>query len=316
MIKNRGKGIIDLGENVRIAKNVRINVSEHLRIGDRSVLNDNVIIEGRNIVIGNEAWLDEHAHIGGGSCHDWQSSLEAGDFLHMGKYSHINIARKVKIGDECGIGINTKIFSHGAYLSAYNGFPVQFAPISIGDRVWLPNAWVNPGVTIGNDVVVAAMSLVNRDLPSNCLAGGIPARILKEKVYPRELTDQKKITLIKNILSDIGLCADYNNKEIIIETNSSKTTFNLEQRTINGVSNEKTELLKNQLRRYGIRFRYKVENGATKEAVEVEAPFAQPACEMVDWVMDNCYVKLFREGPFTNIEEKPETPNLKGKLGI
>lgn len=60
----------------------------------------------------------------------------------------------------------------------------------------------------------------------------------------------------------------------------------------------------------------KIQNRVTKEVVEVEALFAQTACEMVDWVIGNCYVKLFREGPFTNIEEKPETPNLKGELGI
>ncbi len=62
--------------------------------------------------------------------------------------------------------------------------------------------------------------------------------------------------------------------------------------------------------------RYKIENGVTKKAVEAEAPFAQTACEMVDWVIGNCYVKLFGKGAFTNIEEKPETPSLKGKLGI
>jgi acetyltransferase-like isoleucine patch superfamily enzyme len=261
LLQNLGSGIVDLGENIRIGKNVRINVSEYLHIGDRSVLNDNVLIEGRHINIGREAWLDEHAYIGGGSCHDWQSCLEISDFLHMGKYSHINIARNVKIGDECGIGINTKIFSHGAYLSAYNGFPVQFAPVSIGDRVWLPNAWVNPGVTIGDDVLVAAMSLVNKDLPSNCLAGGIPARIIKENVYPRELTDSGKICLIDNILADIRIRADYDCNEIIIKTSGSCTLFNLKLRTISGIANDKTELLKNQLRRYGIRFRYKVENG-------------------------------------------------------
>lgn len=60
--------------------------------------------------------------------------------------------------------------------------------------------------------------------------------------------------------------------------------------------------------------RYRIENRVTKEVVEVEAPFAQTACEMVNWLIGNCYVKLLREGPFTNIEEKPKTLNLKGKL--
>lgn len=45
------------------------------------VLRDNVLIEGRNIEICRDAWIDEYAHIGGGSCFDWQSCLNIGDFL-------------------------------------------------------------------------------------------------------------------------------------------------------------------------------------------------------------------------------------------
>jgi len=52
--------------------------------------------------------------------------------------------------------------------------------------------------------------------------------------------------------------------------------------------------------------RYRIENRVTKEVVEVEAPFAQTACEMVGWLIGNCYVKLIREGHFTNIEERPK----------
>ena len=155
-----------IGKNVKIDPSARINVSEKLIIGEGSVINKYVLIEGRSIVIGREAWIDEYAHIGGGSCFEKQSELLSGDFLHMGKYSHINTARRVTVGDEVGIGINTKVFTHGAYLSIYDGFPVEFKEIQIGNRVWLPNAWVNPGVNIGDDVVVAAYSLVNKDIPS------------------------------------------------------------------------------------------------------------------------------------------------------
>jgi len=57
--------------------------------------------------------------------------------------------------------------------------------------------------------------------------------------------------------------------------------------------------------------RYRIENRVTKKVVEIEAPFAQIACEMVDWVIGDCYVKVLREGPFTDIKEKPKV--LKGK---
>jgi len=252
-----------MGRDVKISGKARISVSEYLEIGDRSVIRDNVLIEGRHIEIGREAWIDEYAHIGGGSCFDYQSFLKVGDFLHMGKFSHINTARKVIIGDECGIGINTKIFCHGAYLSAYDGFPVQFADVEIGDRVWLPNAWVNPGVKIGNDVVVAAMSLVNRDLPSGCLAGGIPVKILKENAYPRELTQQEKQQLVANIAKDVQMELKLEGNRIRLEHSDTRevTIFDLEEKIIEGVGNNRSEVVKNQLRRYGIRFKYFLKNG-------------------------------------------------------
>lgn len=260
-MKKNGNWVI--GKNVKVSDKARINVSEHFEIGDRSVIRDNVIIEGRHIEIGREAWIDEYAHIGGGSCFDYQSFLKAGDFLHMGKFSHVNTARRVIIGDECGIGINTKIFAHGAYLSAYDGFPVQFAGVEIGDRVWLPNAWVNPGVKIGNDVVVAAMSLVNRDLPSGCLAGGIPVRILKENVYPQKLTSEEQQRLVTNIARDVRMKLKLESSKIHLECPDTKefTIFDLEKRVIEGVGNNGSEVVKNQLRRYGIRFKYYIENG-------------------------------------------------------
>jgi len=252
-----------IGKDVKISDKARINVSEYFEIGDRSVIRDNVLIEGRNVEIGREAWIDEYAHVGGGSCFDYQSFLKVGDFLHAGKFSHINTARRVIIGDECGIGINTKIFSHGAYLSAYDGFPVQFANIEIGDRVWLPNAWVNPGVKIGNDVVVAALSLVNRDLPSGCLAGGIPVKILKKNVYPRKLNQQEKQQLVANIANDVQMKLKLEGNRIHLEHPDTKqvTIFDLEKKTTEGVGNRRSEVVKNQLRRYGIRFKYFLERG-------------------------------------------------------
>jgi acetyltransferase-like isoleucine patch superfamily enzyme len=252
-----------IGKNVKISDKARINVSEHFEIGDRSIIRENALIEGRHIVIGKEAWIDEYAHIGGGSSFDYQSHLKVGDFLHMGKFSHINTARRVTIGDEAGIGISTKIFSHGAYPSAYDGFPVQFADVEIGDRVWLPNAWVNPGVRIGNDVVVAAMSLVNRDMPSGCLAGGIPVRILKENVYPRKLTCKEKEQLVANIAKDVRMKLKLEGNRIHLKHpgTSQVTIFDMECRVIEGVGNKRSEIVKNQLRRYGIRFKYCQENG-------------------------------------------------------
>ena len=160
-----------IGENCRIHPSAVINVEEGF-LGAGSIINENVRIEGSRIEIGREAFIDRNATIGGGSCFDPEAILRARDWLHMGYGSQINTACGVEIGHEFGCGIETKIFTHGAYIDSYAlGAPVQWAGVTIGDSVWMPNAWVNPGVRIGSSIVVAARSLVNRDLPSGSLAG-------------------------------------------------------------------------------------------------------------------------------------------------
>lgn len=244
--------------DVYIANSVRLNC-KHLEIGAGSSIGEGCVIEGHEVVIGREAWLDEGARIGGGSCHDPCAFLHAGDFLHMGKGSEINIARGVTIGDEAGIGIETKIFTHGAYLSEWEGFPVNFAPVQIGHRVWLPNAWVNPGVSIGDDVVVAARSLVNASIPAGALAAGIPARVIRERAFPRVLTASEQLQVLKRICVEINAisedaCAFMAGPLGIIGVGDAR--FDLEARTIKGPVTKQSEIARNQLRRHGIRFRY------------------------------------------------------------
>lgn len=50
--------------------------------------------------------------------------------------------------------------------------------------------------------------------------------------------------------------------------------------------------------------RYRMMNQVTKEVYEVEAPYAQDACERLGWMIGNCHVKCIREGPFTDISQK------------
>lgn len=243
----------NMGKDVKIHPTAKINV-ENLWIGDRSVINAHARIEGKYVHIGREAWIHEYSWIGGGSCWEETSRLEAGDFLHLGKFAHLNTAAGLIIGDEVGIGHQSNVWTHGAYLPMDQGFPVQFQSVYLGNRVWLPHAWVNPGVHIQDDVVVSAMSLVNISLPKGCLAGGIPVKILRKHCYPIPYTkdDWSKLGVFISRLFKKKFTFDPD--KIVFSVDG--TDFFIKDRMISGWVTKDTERFKDILRKAGIRFRY------------------------------------------------------------
>lgn len=113
---------------------------------------------------------------------DYGLNIEVGhDFLANYNVTILDVA-PVRIGDYCLIGPNTLITTVGHPLSprGRRGQLGQAKPVHIGNDVWIGgNCTILPGVTIGNNVVVAAGAVVNKDVPDNCLVGGVPARIIK-----------------------------------------------------------------------------------------------------------------------------------------
>ncbi len=268
-----------IGKDCQIDPSAIIDVREG-HLGDRAIVKAGAVIEGRRVEIGREAYIDRGATIGGGSCFDPQASLHAGDWFHMGVNSQVNIARGVEVGHEVGIGIETKIFTHGAYVDAYNvGAPVQWGGVKIGDHVWLPNAWVNPDLEIGSFTIVAARSLVHRSLPSGCFAAGVPVKILREKVYPKTLMREEKESLLNSIADqailrfaqtesefkyekgDLGSSIRVEIAKIVVHFQRKTTHFHIQEKIIEGDERDLSIFVKDQLRRNGIRFRYQYEDG-------------------------------------------------------
>lgn len=94
----------------------------------------------------------------------------------------LDVAR-VTIGEACQVGPNVQILTPTHPLDPdprRDGWEAA-APITIGDNVWLGGGViVCPGVSIGNDTVVGAGSVVTRDLPDRVLAVGNPARVIRQ----------------------------------------------------------------------------------------------------------------------------------------
>lgn len=194
-------GELRLDEGVRVLRHSTIHVLDQLHLGAYGTVGEQCEIMGRRIEIGQELWMLPQAKIGGGSAFEVDSRLDAGHFLHLGVHTLINTARPVTLGDEVGLGTRTAIYTHGAYPSRLMGFPVAFAGVEIGDFTWVPGATINPGVRIGRNCVIGVNSLVTRDIPDGSLAGGSPAKVLREHVFPAPLAPEARLAFYEEFLT-------------------------------------------------------------------------------------------------------------------
>ena len=89
----------------------------------------------------------------------------------------------VTFGDDCFVGPNVSIYTacHSTEPRERNSRKEWAKPVSIGNNVWLGgNVTILPGVTIGDNCTIGAGSVVTRDIPSDSVAAGNPARVIKK----------------------------------------------------------------------------------------------------------------------------------------
>jgi acetyltransferase-like isoleucine patch superfamily enzyme len=99
--------------------------------------------------------------------------------------------KRIKVGKNCLIASNCQIFDGSGHDHSFSNVEKRIDTIGdsreiiIEDNVWIgANTIVLPGVKIGYGSIIAAGSVVIKDIPSMCIAGGNPARVIKE--YKRD----------------------------------------------------------------------------------------------------------------------------------
>ena len=112
---------------------------------------------------------------------------DCGKNIRMGRRVFINSGCKfqdqggITIGNDVLIGHNCVIATLNHVMDPDHRADMTAAPVRICDKVWIgANVTILQGVTIGEGAIIAAGAVVNKDVPPRTVAGGIPAKILKQ----------------------------------------------------------------------------------------------------------------------------------------
>ena len=140
---------------------------------------------------------------------DYGYNIFVGENFYMNHNCIILDGAKVEFGDNVFIAPNCGFYTAGHpldYKTRNKG--LEYAkPIKVGNNVWIGgNVIVLPGVTIGDNVVIGAESIVNKDIPSNSVAVGNPCKVI------REITDEDRIYYFKKQKFDDEAWNEINNK--------------------------------------------------------------------------------------------------------
>lgn len=147
---------------------------------------------GANISIGNNVNFDQRLRLDAiENFFDdkFTPIIIMGDNVSIQKDCHIGATNKIIIGNNVLLASKVYISDHSHGEITADGIKLPPAkrrlyskgPVIIEDNVWLgEGVVVLPGVTIGENSIVGANAVVTKSIPKNCVAGGNPARIIRE----------------------------------------------------------------------------------------------------------------------------------------
>lgn len=186
--RHRARVDVHLGRDLRVGRGVRLRLepgsANRLRIGDRVRVHDGVsiVLEGGDLVIGDDVDIRRDASLVTGGVLELagRNLLQRGCSLHCAE--RVTVATRTVLAEYATVVDSVHHFTSPDEWFLDN---VRTAPVTIGPDTWVgAKATVSRGVTIGDHCIVAANSLVVRDVPAGHLASGVPAEVLRPVDLP------------------------------------------------------------------------------------------------------------------------------------
>ena len=179
-----------VGRNVTFGTHVVLRHPHKIHIGDNVVIDDNCLLDAkgdnnRGITIGSGVFIGRNSVL-----HCKNGDIVLHDNVNVGFNCDIASSNRIEIGDKVLIAAYAYIVGGGHDYSRVD-VPVMeqkriARPIVIEPRSWIgAGVTVLDGVTIGEGTIVGTGAVVTGDLPPNCMAVGMPAKVLRQ----REVSD-------------------------------------------------------------------------------------------------------------------------------
>jgi acetyltransferase-like isoleucine patch superfamily enzyme len=178
----------------RVGLVVTRGLHRRVRFGSRCDVRRNsqfLVARGTTVRFGSGCVLDR------GFTLENRGRIDVGDRTVFGHHCTLAAQESIDIGRQCLIGEMVSIRDHDHRFTSPD-LPIidqgrTSAPVRIGDNVWIgAKTSVGKGVSIGANSIVGAHSVVTADLPANCVAVGVPARVIRyrENAAPDEVRDR------------------------------------------------------------------------------------------------------------------------------
>ncbi len=162
-----------VGTRTAFAKKFTVVGGDFIAIGERNYFAEGCMVS---------AWEDYNGY-------KYNPQITIGNNCSFGKMNHITCCNKITIGNAVLTGMYVLISdnSHGEInaealsISPLDRQLVSKGEVVIGNNVWIGDkAAILAGVHIGDGAIIGANSVVTKDVPANCVVGGIPAKVLRK----------------------------------------------------------------------------------------------------------------------------------------
>ncbi len=166
-----------MGSGVTFGKGGLYVGQKYIQVGDRSSFGEGIFLTAH----------DSYCGISG--TQQFSPSIVIGSDCQFGAWNHITAINRIEIGDGCLTGkwVTITDNAHGEIKrEVMSVLPtkrelVSKGPVVIGRNVWIGDkATILPGVTIGDGAIIAANSVVTKNIPAYSVVAGVPAQVVKQ----------------------------------------------------------------------------------------------------------------------------------------